>query len=71
MPTAPRLCGSALQEWQCPLPPCCVAVHSLSCTTQCPQAMRHCIEGVPLPEAMRQCIARAPRPTAHKHCGGA
>ena len=46
MPTTPRLRGSALQELHCPLPPGRGAVHCNSCTTQCPQAMRHSIEAL-------------------------
>ena len=37
MPTAPRRCGSALQEFHCPLPPGSEVVHCRSCTTHCPQ----------------------------------
>ena len=51
MPTAPKRCGRALQEFHCPLPPGSEVVHCRSCTTHCPQAVRQCIAGVPLPTA--------------------
>ena len=49
LPTAPRQCGSGLQEWHCPLPPGSEAVHCRSCTAHCSQAVRQCIAGVALP----------------------
>ena len=55
LPAAPRQCGSALQEFQCPLAPSAVAVHSRSYTARCPQAVWQCIAGFPLPTAPRQC----------------
>ena len=55
LPTAPRRCGSALQELHRPLPPGSVAVHNRSSTAHCPQAVRQCIVGVALPTAPRQC----------------
>ena len=54
MPTAPRRCGSALQEFHCPLPPGSEVVHCRSCTTHCPQAVGQCIAGVALPTARGQ-----------------
>ena len=40
LPTAPRYCGSALKEFQCPLPPGSVARHCGSSTTPCLQLVR-------------------------------
>ena len=55
MPTAPRQCGSVLQEVHCPQPPGSEAVHCRRSTAHYPQAVRQCIEGGPLPTAPRQC----------------
>ena len=42
LPTAPRQCGSALQESRCPLPPGGVAVYCRNCSAHCPEAVRQC-----------------------------
>ena len=54
-PAAPGLCGSAPQELHCLLPPCNVALHCMSFTNHCRQAVRQCRAGVPLPVAPRRC----------------
>ena len=52
--TAPKLRGSALQEFNCPLHPDTEAVDCRHCTVHYPQAVRHCIARVPMPSASRQ-----------------
>ena len=54
LPTAPRQCGGALQEFHCPLPLGSEAVQCRSSTAHCPQAVRQCNAGVALPTAPRQ-----------------
>ena len=54
LPTAPRQCGSVLQELHCPLTQGSEAVHYRGCTVRCPQAVRQCIARVPLPTAPGQ-----------------
>ena len=54
LPTAPRRCGSVLQDVYCPLPQGSAAVYCRSSTAHCPQAVRQCIAGVPLPTTPRQ-----------------
>ena len=64
MPAAPRQCGSAPQEFHCPLPQGSAAVVTTGvalptahrqCSSVCPKAVRQCATGVPLPTAPRQC----------------
>ena len=68
LPTAPRRCGSAVQEFHCPLPRRSEA-RCTSSTAHCPlppdsvvvqsrSSTAHC------PQAVRQCIAGVPLPTA-------
>ena len=54
LPTAPKQCGSALQESRCPLPPGGEVVYCRSSPAHYPQAVRQCIAGVPLPSAPGQ-----------------
>ena len=54
LPTAPRRCCNALQEFHCPLPPGIEAMCCTSCIAHCPQAVRQCIAGVALPSAPRR-----------------
>ena len=87
LPTAPRQCGSALQEFHRPLPPGSVAVHCSSPTApkQCGSALQefhrplppgsvavHCSSSTAsCPQAMWQCIVAATLPTAPRQCGDA
>ena len=84
LPTDPKKRGSALQEFQCLLPPGSEAVHCRSSTAQCPKTVRQYIAGVPLsrqrpppgqvfpsPQLVGPRIAGAALPTAHRQCGSA
>ena len=51
LPTAPKQCGTALQEFYRPLPPGSVAVYCKGSTAHRPHAVRQCIAQVPKPTA--------------------
>ena len=51
LPIGAQHCGSALQEYHCPLLPNSVAVHCRSITARYSPAAWQCPDGVPLPTA--------------------
>ena len=75
-PPPHRQCGSALQEFHCPLPlGSVVAVHCRSSTTPCPHLVWQCMAGVPLPtaptqlgSALHEFHCPLPPPSVALHC---
>ena len=71
LPTAPKHCGDALQEFHCLKPLRSAAVHCSSSTAHCPRAVMQCIAAVPLPPSSVAVHYSSSLPTAPRQCGGA